>query len=193
MLERQGLVLCPWTAPTQLANAGWETVAACDRVRPILDSATRQSLGFASTITARGWAAPFFRRGLEVFETEDASLVFRIYQPWLLSWTWDVFEAEDRHIGIVYRGMLFDADAARFGVLTLSNAGDQGRFKGSGGADLAGFQLRDDELHLSFHPAVDNQPFARMVLLGATLALADRLTLGRKRLVVAPAGGVQPC
>jgi hypothetical protein len=194
MLERQGLVLCPWTPPALLANSGWEMVAACDRVRPVLDAASRQFLGFAAATPARGRALAWFRRmGLEVYESDDASLLFRIYPPWLFSWTWDVFDAEQRHIGIIFRGMLFDTSGERFGLLSLSSAGDRGKFVNGSGVDLAAFELRDDDIYLHFRRSVEGQPFVRMILLGAVLSIADRLNLGKKQLAITPATGAQPC
>jgi len=195
MLERQGLILTDWTPLAQLPVNVSRTPAPADhiRVRSVHDAGNRRFVGFATA--TRLFQQPLFSRpAFEVYETEDASLLFSLCRPWLFSWTWDVFDAEVRHVGIIHRAQVFDGAANHLGVMNLASAGDRGNFTIGNGVELANFELRELEMQLNFCPAVDGEPFVRMILLAALLALADRTRLRRRPAVeVQPVAGAQPC
>jgi hypothetical protein len=161
MLERPGLVLGPWGPPDAPGDAAPR--------RAVLDAATGEPLGFVRQ-AAPGprwlrWLAPVV---FEVYETEDASLLCTVRAP---SWSrraWEVQDSEGRRVASVVRAVVLDAEGARQAVLRGSP--DGGIFCNPSGLELASFARTAAGTTLRFAPAVEGHPFARMALLGATLA-----------------------
>jgi hypothetical protein len=162
MLERQGLVLGPWGPAGVAGEAGPR--------RPVLDAATGEPLGFLSrTDPGPRWLRWLLPVVLEAYETEDASLLCTLRGPTWGRRGWEVCDSEGRRVGVLVRAVLLDTDGRRQAVLQRTAAGG-GRFLSPGGLELAAFAPGERGTVLAFTPAVEGQPFARMALLGATLA-----------------------
>jgi hypothetical protein len=162
MLEQHGLVLGPWGPPGGAGDARPR--------RPVLDAASGEPLGFFSRLEAGPrwlrWLLPVV---VEAYETEDASLLCSVRGPMLGRRGWEVCDSEGRRVGVLLRTTLLDADGRRQAVLHRTAAGG-GRFLSPAGLELAAFAPGERGTVLTFTPAVEGHPFARMALLGATVA-----------------------
>src|SRR5262249_30357263 len=108
-------------------------------------------------------------QAMEVFETEDASLVLTLRRPWGLSRTWEVVDAENRRVGMIYRHWLLDGLGQRLARAEPAADSAPGRFIAADETELGTFDLRDDAgILLTFNESLD--PFTRMTLLGASLS-----------------------
>jgi hypothetical protein len=170
MLEQDGLWLGSW----RLVPAGkWGRAGRPAWTRAVLDLATRRQLGFV--LRKAGLAWPFLRwltgYTLQVYETEDASLLCTLTRCWSPAWCWDVHDAEARRVAVVYRGLVLDGAGYRLARIVAGN--DEGRFLSPQGVELGTFHLAGGEASLTFAPVLEREPFARMALLGTTLALGD--------------------
>jgi hypothetical protein len=163
MLEEAELLICPWAA-----EAGPSHVTI--RKRLIRLPATGQFLGFARAAAPLAWRSWLTRKTIEVFETEDASLLMTIYRPWGLRRSCEVHDAEERRVGFIYRNGLWEDCGARLADVQKLTA-DGGRFISPAGAELADFEpAHPDGIRLAFHAALDRKPFARMTVLAAALS-----------------------
>jgi hypothetical protein len=160
MLERQGLVLCPWGAP--------DAPGGLAPRRAVLDAATGEPLGFLSRAPRPRWLRWLTATVLELYETEDASLLCVLRGPSWARRSWEVEDSEGRHVASVLREVVLDAEGARQAVLRRFAGG--GTFCNPSGLELASFASSPRGTVLTFTPAVEGQPFARMALLGATVA-----------------------
>jgi len=164
MLEEPELLICPWAA-----EAGPPAVAA--RKRLIRLSGSGRFLGLARSASAHAWWSWLTRKTLQVFETEDASLLMTVYRPRGLRRTWEVYDAEERRVGFIYRDGLWETSGARLATTEQNPAGGGGRFINPTGAELASFELRHEEgILLAFKPGLEGKPFARMTVLAAVLS-----------------------
>jgi hypothetical protein len=164
MLERQGLVLGPWATP--------DTRPDQLRRRVVLDAATGEALGFV-TQAAPGtrwlrWLRPAV---LEVYETEDASLLCTLRGPSLGRRVWEVQDAEGRRVATLSQAVVRDAEGRQQATLRKSARG--GTFFTPSGLELAAFTPSERGVVLTFAGALEGNPFARMALLGATLAASE--------------------
>jgi len=163
MLEEPELLICPWAA-----DAGPSTVAA--RKRLIRLPGSNRFLGLARSASAHAWWSWLTRKTLQVFETEDASLLMTVYRPRGLRRTWEVYDAEERRVGFIYRDGLWESSGVRLAKIERNPAGGSGRFMSPSEAELATFELRPDGILLVFKPALAGKPFARMTVLAALLS-----------------------
>jgi hypothetical protein len=166
MLEQRALLFGPW----QPAEAGVWT-------QPVLDRVSRQRLGFVRHRTGIRWPLLRWlgRETLEVFETEDASLLCSVHRPRGLSWCWEVRDADERRVGQVYRRLVLDGVGRRLALVVWPSSGSSGRFLTPQDAEIGTFARLDEGTCLTFAPALDNSPFARMALLGAVLTYETSL------------------
>jgi hypothetical protein len=174
MLEQPALLLRPWSAPPlplptpelgEVARqAGWT------HTRAILDAGTAAPLGLAARRPACGWPGLrwLFRRTVEVYETVDAALLCLLYVPWWGTRTWQVCDSDDRLVGRVRCGQVWDGLGNELGLLLLNGAGS-GRFVAPSGAELATFTQRGADTLLTFGAELNGEPFAKMALLAALL------------------------
>src|SRR3954466_11038869 len=96
MLERKALLLLPWT------------LAAAPR-RPVLDGPGGPALGFVCrTRPGPRWLRWLASPRLEVYETEDASLLCTVAAPAWGRGPHTVRDAEGRCVGSVANGFVFD-------------------------------------------------------------------------------------
>jgi len=167
MLERPGLLLAPW----RLATPAEPPPIARGRARDVLDLASGQHLGLVhahpvSAWPGLGWLA---RRTLEVFETEDVSLLCSVVRPWGLAWAWHVFDAEERRVALVYRRLILRGSGRALALAEGPVPPAPGRFLDPRGRELATFAFAPEGTSLTFAPRLEGDPFARMALLGAVL------------------------
>jgi hypothetical protein len=152
MLEQRVLVVCP-------AEGG---------LRPIV-AETGLPLGYAWWRPRR---APWWRLRpavLAVHEQEDEPLLFTIRRWWpFLPWR-ELRDAEGRRVGYLRAGRIAD----RIGRLMArrEKAAENGAcfFRFRDGRALAEVAVSEEGLRLAFAPAVEHDPFAKMLLLGAVL------------------------
>jgi hypothetical protein len=164
MLEEPELLICPWAAEAGPPHATL-------RKRLIRRPATGQFLGFARVLSALSWWSWLTRKTLQVFETEDASLLMTVYRPWGLRRTWEVHDAEERRVGFIYRDGLWESSGARLAATQWTAANGGGRFVSPAGSELATFEPGQQEgMRLVFHPALEGKPFARLTVLAAVLS-----------------------
>ena len=156
MLEQPELLLGPWLRQDRV------------RRRAVCAPATGQVLG-----SVRGplpsWLSFLSRQVQEVLETEDDSLLMTLWRPWGLARTWEVLDAEEHRVGILYRNALLDGSGRR--VAVAQHQSDLcGRFCDMHGGEIGAFALQNSGMVLTFSPTLEGNPFTRMILLGALLS-----------------------
>jgi len=158
MLEHGELVLRPW-APARRAGAVIATRLICD--------ACGDTLGFAVRRPAAAWLFLLWSRPerIEVYETEDESLLLTASRGWAN--TWMVRDAEGRLVGQLRDGYVYDGAAECLAV--REPAPDRRERFVSGAEALAEWAANGDEVRLVFADRLDKEPFAKMVLLAAVL------------------------
>jgi hypothetical protein len=166
MLEHSHLLLRSWqNCP---ADPTGRNQPGRFRRRDIVEPESAQLVGLVRCGRTRfSWLT---RPVWEIYELPDASLLITLKRPWLLWRFWEVFEADQRRVGMIYRHHLLDGGAQRLGVIRQGPGDNHGRFVAPGERELGTFVRQGDaSLLLGFDPGVD--PFTRMTLLGAALAL----------------------
>jgi hypothetical protein len=197
VLELQSLLLRAWTiVPNRRAGgAAAGTVGA--RSRAVVDPATGQPLGCARVPAGTGpWWRRLTRAVLEVYETEDESLLFTVHRAWPLALRWEVRDSEGRRLGTFRRS---DLRAARQAMRLRERHGSHGQrighSRGGAGdrtgqspividpppvgpaADAAASAVQDlvtwSHSHsgtlVTFAGELEGKPFAKMVVLAAVL------------------------
>jgi hypothetical protein len=169
MLEEPELLVCPWAA--ELSAPGAPAAPAVVRKRLIRTPAGGHVLGFARSLSSSSWWSWLTRQRVQVFETDDASLLMTLYGPRGLRRTWEVRDAEERRVGHLYRHVLWEGTGSRLAVMQRSAGEGAGRFVSPSGTELAAFSLRQEAgILLDFSAALVGKPFARMMLLAAVLS-----------------------
>jgi hypothetical protein len=116
------------------------------------------------------------RSVLEVFETEDESLLCTLACPWLVVRGWEVSDADEHLVGTV-RGCLI-LDRIHHLLASVDRTEGSGhRFLSPDGYELGWLNpgAGDDQLDFAEHLAGD--PFAKMMLLAAALTLTHERRL----------------
>lgn len=165
MVERAELLIEPWRWLTPGALPGCEQAGWG---RPIIDPATDAPLGFVRAVRLRPWRWLTAHR-LDVLETEDASLLMSLRHPWLGLGRWHVVDAENRRLGIVQLPHVLDGDRGRLG--NVETDGETHRFRRVSGEVCATYETSERGLAVCHAVDADPNPFLRMVILGAALAL----------------------
>ncbi len=179
MLERQGLILAAWHE-SNCPSAGRSSrrtppPGSGGRCRPLLDRDNQQRLGVVRERLPALWPPVRWlaRRTYEVLETEDESLLLSLVSPWGLFRPWEVFDAEDRLICTIHAGSIYDsAGQARARQIALADPLRQS-FVTNAGEELAWFRPVHKGVELVFLPLVQDDPYAKMSLLAATLAVQE--------------------
>jgi len=164
MLAQPSLLIHPWTRTTLADGEAW--------IRSIADAADRP-LGFVryQDVPALLWFLWPHKIRLDVYETEDASHVISVARSWTTLHIWDVQDAEDRHIGSVYPKSLVTSDQVILGYLDDDASGGC-CIVDTNKRPLATFGRRvGAATEFSLAPAIDANPFRRMLLLAGVLAL----------------------
>lgn len=151
-----------------LVRAG-NTDAVHSSTRTILEPDSARFLGQAAYYKRpEGWLGWLRGETIKVYETEDASLLMTVSRPWVFSRTWEVRDAEDRRVGIIYRNRLWDARGERLFAVEATSASL--RFRNTAGREAASAQLREgNDWLLTFHEVSEGNPFARMAILAKAL------------------------
>lgn len=160
MLEHSSLLLGPWVRPKP---------AQPEKKRTILDAETRQYLGHAILYQHNQEGLLSWLRGerLKIYETEDTSLLTTLSRSWGLSRTWQVADADDRRVGLIYRTELWNARGEPLALVRESSAAC--RFIDLEDREVATLQELNDDRLLTFSEALERDPFAKMVILGKAL------------------------
>jgi hypothetical protein len=167
MVERSELLVGPWRWLQPGELPGWEQPGWG---RPITEPATGAPLGFVRAARLRPWRWLTAQR-LDVLETEDASLLMSLRHPWVGFGRWHVIDAENRRLGVVQLPHVLDGDRGRLGRVELDRATGQRRFRRTSGETCALFEDGEGGLTIRHAADSDPNPFLRMVILGAALAL----------------------
>jgi hypothetical protein len=107
---------------------------------------------------------------LEVYETEDASLLCTVSGSGWGRRVRTVRDSEGRLIGNVRQTLLFDAHGRLQAQGRSATAGGM-QFFSPAGLELGAFAPCENGTLLTLTAAIEGDPFARMLLLGATLVL----------------------
>jgi hypothetical protein len=161
MLEHSPLLIHPWTYKPLLDGAAW--------VRPIT-AAAGLSLGFLRLDGEPNpsWFAWLRKVRLEVFETDDASHLMTLTRRWGISNSWDVEDAELRHVGTIYPKTLVSSENQCLAYFDYEG----GRILDPMGRVLALFNKRGPGVvEVAFKPEAPVNPFLRMMMLGSVLTL----------------------
>jgi hypothetical protein len=161
MLEHPGLLLGPWQAPA--GNARPES-----RTRTVIDPVSRARLGMVRR-RPPSWPHWLGREALEVYETDDESLLCTIWAPWWLSWSWEVYDADDRRVASIRSAQLRDALGRPLAALQPADNEHSRKLVTEAGVELGEWSVSGDEILLQFAPALANEPLARMAFLGMVL------------------------
>lgn len=173
MLERDHFLLEPWVAATSAESSSLSQSAIQSRtIRALPEGAV---LGCAVKLPARRWSWLSWLSGPSVLvrEGEDASLLMTMRRVWPWSRCWFVRDADDMLVGRVRARVLVNAKGQVVARLETPGPPGHGRFIGLHGRELASVQPRPDgSCALLFTASQERNPFTRMLLLGAALALS---------------------
>jgi hypothetical protein len=138
------------------------------RRRVIADARTRTVLGFADYpgTVRRGWWPWTNAPTLTVHELLDEPLLFTLQRCWLLWYT--VFDADDHTIGYVGRGKLRNTFGRALAERQVQTA-NTWLYQGLRGQPLAQLVKERDGGRLTFAPAIQEEPFLKMILLADVL------------------------
>src|SRR5579864_3784775 len=156
MLECAELLMGSWTQEggiRQRAINGPET-HRLGRVRAVLPS----------------WLSWLGRQVQEVLETDDDCLLMTLRRPWGLARTWEIFDAEERRVGILFRNLLLDGEGRHVAHARHNKDHRSGSFCDPDGSELGTFAVQESATLLAFSPTLEDNPFTRMILLGAVLS-----------------------
>ena len=165
MLEHSQLLVQGWTKKP-LPEGGLAWIHAVSDVEGA-------PLGFVRLDgdASASWLSWLRKVRLEVFETEDASLLMCVTRSWGVLRSWEVDDAEGRHVGSIYTKNIVSADGICLGCLD-GQPGEQGRILDPAGLVLARFAKKaGGVLELKFPPDPPANPFVRMLVLGCILTL----------------------
>jgi hypothetical protein len=185
MLEHPTLLLLPWAPDQDGQRAGPGRAGK----RFVQDPETGRTLGFAARLpswlpSGLRWLA---RPALEVRETHpgddgssDASLLCTLYGPSFLVRSWAVFDAEDHLVGTLRGVFVLDRYGMKLARVEGTPEGGRYRFRTAGGSELGCLDAAGVGHRLTFGPAGAGNPFVKMLLLAAALALTHGPTAGAR-------------
>jgi hypothetical protein len=142
------------------------------RFRNVIDPGSRKVLGFACAFESATWPGIRWlaRRVMEVYETEDASLVCTMSRSWALAWGWNVKDADDRRVAVVHKRVIVQSTGRVLAVTELPAGLASGRFLNPRGMELGSFCTGTEGTSLTLAPILEGDPFSRMALLAAVLS-----------------------
>jgi hypothetical protein len=168
MLEYPTLLLLPWArGPGQLPG----------RRRTILDPATGKPLGFARprATSLPPWLRWLLRSALEIVESEDESLLCTLSCPWFVLRGWEVSDADEHPVGALRGHLILDRYDRQLASVARAEGGGH-RFLSPDGYELGFLGPAAADMRLTFAEHLAGDPFARMMLLAAALALTNGRT-----------------
>lgn len=172
MLERPGLLLGLWQRPAPLAPGG----PMQELYRPVLDAHSRQPLGLVRG--KRSDRRPLWRwldrQVWQVLESEDESLLLTLYGPWSFLKPWEVHDAEERLVCTIAARAILDSAGDLRAHWTGPGYSGQYSFRDARDRELAQVHTEPDGLELLFTVLIQDDPYAKMALLGAALVLGEK-------------------
>jgi hypothetical protein len=171
MIENATLHLQPWRwgepgNPPGLALAGW--------VRRV-HSGEGVEAGFVRATRLGRWPG-LTPQQLDVLETEDASLVMTLRRGWLSLGRWQVIDAEGRVVALLQAPHVLDGWGQRYARIEAVGSGRWLVRRDRGEVCATIVDEPDGVQQLGFAPAMEENPYLRMAILGAALALRPRPT-----------------
>jgi hypothetical protein len=192
MLEAQELWLAPWSAePSRLAGDGVKSRMICNVEGRALGCAR-----CAQPASRTWWPLPGGAH-LDIFETEDESLLCTVQRRFGLPPWWEVVDADRQPVGMLqersfrlsqpqaeiwelrddcgrwrleFQGLvLYDRFSRNLAILDFPSTADTGRLVAPSGDVLATLARVDSELALRFAPRLTDEPFVKMLVLAAVL------------------------
>lgn len=137
--------------------------------RAIVDGASGKPVGFARPRpdVERGWLGSLLGPLLSIHEQEEEPLVFTMRRC-VLRWTQqEVRDAEEERVGFVTRSAIRDRNHFLYAITRPSAEG--GVYQCINGAILAAMRRTPAGFELAFAEVIETDPFAKMLLLAATL------------------------
>jgi hypothetical protein len=200
MLESPGLLIRPWTTSVGPESPSRQRVAVQTKRRTILNAATGSAMGFACWRAETKLLWWLTRAVVEVYETEDASLLCTAHGRWGRPWRWEVRDADDHAVGSFRGGELkLPPDLVQLGKLRPLPGRGQAQYRGAlvldrfgqflawiegvpidravrrllapAGQELGTVAVTPEGVVLRFAVTLEGDPFARMVLLAAVVGL----------------------
>ncbi len=136
----------------------------------VVEAGSGAPLGFTRWRRARTWFQRLFVGDvLEVREHEDEPLLFTVRRCWSVAARSLVWDADDMPVGVLDGTQLLDRLGRLFSV--RQREGDRVVFRTTTGCTVAEAAPTAETVRLSFHSVVENQPFAKMLLLAAVLSV----------------------
>jgi hypothetical protein len=199
MLESEELLFQPWVA-SETPQGARAASTKRSRRRNILDMVTLQRLGFAVWQEGRRWWTRWLSSPrVEIYETEDASLVCSAQARWGWVRHWEVLDSEHLLVGMfrsdpqlaqipqILVGRIRDARRGwrqryhgtliedRYGQLLAwieePRAHEPARLLLPDGSEIGTVRSAGPNQHVHFDPVETGNPFVRMVVLAALLTV----------------------
>ena len=92
-----------------------------------------------------------------------------VTRAWGLIGIWNVDDAEDRHVGTIYARSIVTSEGERLVTIERDHS-DTRRLLDIDGRLLATIACKDTALELACTPALEPNPFIRMLVLGSLLS-----------------------
>jgi hypothetical protein len=140
-------------------------------LRAIVAADSGKPLGFARWNPAerRPWWRWLVPGTLEVREQEDESLLFTLRRAWtLLAW-YEICDADGVLLGRVIGRVVQDHEQRCFAVHQSEEQPGRTAFVSPAGLRLARLKNDADGIRLTFATEIEDEPFLKMLLLGAAL------------------------
>jgi hypothetical protein len=155
MLEQSVLILRPWDPVTARLPIAAESGA------PLGFACRRQA-------EAAAWWRWLTRPMLAVHEQGDEPLVFTVRRIWCLTPRREVLDADGNRVGLLQGAFLLGPHGRRLAHRERETVEGRTVFRDGAGHTLAEL-TGDGDRQLAFHAEVENEPFAKMLLLAAAL------------------------
>jgi hypothetical protein len=161
MLEQSTWVLEPWTCDAASSDAPAQVANICD--------AAGKRLGFVRLHdpSKSSWLSWLGRVRLDVFETDDASHLMTLRRAWGVLGSWDIEDADQRHVGTIYSKTVVTATSDRLGYIDRG----EGRILDAAGKVLARLATTSAACQIHLAAGVSANPFVRMLVFGSALTM----------------------
>src|SRR5712691_10151401 len=156
----------------QVPSRDGRSASGSSRICRIVAGLSQQFLGFAERLDTgpRHWPWAGYPV-VAVHEAEDEPLLFTVHRLWGWRSTLEVRDADGLRVGTIRPGFVRDRHGNGLARLVPEANGSQ--FLGAGGEELGTLRQETDGVLVSFAPVLDNNPFAKMLLLAAALTVGS--------------------
>jgi hypothetical protein len=136
----------------------------------IVEPTSKAPLGTvrSSRLPRRWWFWPS-RECLKVYEHEDEPLLFSVHRLWTWPRAWEIRDADETPVGRIQKGLIISWRSPIPEVYT-STQGNGLLFLSSLGNQLGSLAKEREGCTLTFNEGLREDPFTKMLLLGAALA-----------------------